>query len=133
MIIADRSPQSIDHLHEALRLDPLEFRMPYRNLLGLAHYTSGDYEKALSTIEANYQGGGPQGPHMDIFRAASLGQLGRTRESRELLSQTLEAYPAFPYQRWLSRWIVNADSLRETVALLEANGLPAGNGIAKAP
>lgn len=123
MIIANRPLEGISRLEEALRLDPLETRTPYRNLLGIAYYVSGDYSKSLRTVEYNYEIGGPRGPHMDVFLAASLARLGQVDEARHIVRSIEENYRDFPFKPWLARWIVNESDWDRTLALLDESGL----------
>ena len=123
MIIADRAGEGVAHLEEALRLDPLEARTPYRNVIGIAHYVSGDYSKALRTIEYNYEKGGPRGPHMDVFLVAAHARLGQMEEARRLVASMHESDREFPIRTWLSRWIADDSDLQQTFALLEESGL----------
>ena len=68
-LMANNATQGTENFLEAIRLDPLEPRMPYLNLLGLAYYGTGDYDNAISTIELNYEKGGPpRPPHGSLRR-----------------------------------------------------------------
>ena len=133
MVIAGRSQEAIPHLEEAMRLDPLEARMPYLNVGGIAYYATGDYSNALKTIEYNYEIGGPRGPHMDLFLAASHAQLGQMAAARGIAQSIQENYPGFPLKAWLSRWIPDDADRRQTVALLEQSGLDLAETRASTP
>jgi tetratricopeptide (TPR) repeat protein len=110
--------QAITPLVEAMRLDPLERRTPYRNVLGIAHYAAGQYPETLDILEDNLQHGGPRGPHMSVFIALSYAQLGRAEEARELLVKTMHSHPEFPIEAWLKNWLTRGNNLEETLALL---------------
>ena len=97
--------------------------MPYRNLMGIAYYVSGDYSKALRTIEYNYEIGGPRGPHMDVFLVASHAQLGQMDEARRIAQMINESYPGFALSTWLARWIEDESEWQRTLALLVESGL----------
>lgn len=123
MVIAKQPEQSISHLREALRLDPMESRMPYLNVLGIAYYAMGDYSNALATIEKNYERGGPRGPHMDVFIAASHAQLGEEEQARQIIIQMQERYPDFPYRAWIERWLTGQAQRQKTTDILRGLGL----------
>lgn len=123
LIVAGQPEQSIPQLQEALRLDPLESRMPYLNVLGIAYYEAEDYSNAASTIERNYDRGGPSGPHMDLFLAASYAQLGEQERAKKIVQALLEKHQDFPAREWLTRWITNEQHLNKTLRLLEDSGL----------
>jgi adenylate cyclase len=123
LVLDKRPAAAIPHLQEALRLDPVEPRMPYINLLGIARYASGDFSGALADLENNADRGGPQGPHIDVFAAASLAQLGESGQARELIQGFRTSYPEFPALAWLQRWLQDPEQLEQTVALLESQGM----------
>ncbi len=66
--------------------------MPYRNVLGIALYAAGDYQASLDVLEDNIRRGGPEGPHMDVFRAAAHAQLGQDDAARNLLDDMARSY-----------------------------------------
>jgi tetratricopeptide (TPR) repeat protein len=123
LIIVNRPGEGISHLQEAMRLDPLESRTPYLNVMGIAYYAAGDYSKALRTIEYNYEKGGPRGPHMDVFLAASSAQLGQKIEAQRIVEEMKQKYPGFPFKVWISRWLRDEVVLQQTLTLLEEAGL----------
>jgi adenylate cyclase len=122
LVFVGRPEEAIAPLLEAIRLDPLESRTPYRNVLGIAHYAAGQYTESLNILEDNLQQGGPQGPHMNVFLAASYAQLGREEEARELLTKTMRSHPQFPVEAWLTNWLKRGDHLEETLALVRELG-----------
>jgi tetratricopeptide (TPR) repeat protein len=62
--------------NRALRLDPLNARTPYLNILGLIQFLSGRYDEALSSLLRNQERGGPIGPGQLQFLAATYSKLG---------------------------------------------------------
>jgi tetratricopeptide (TPR) repeat protein len=58
LIWAGRAKEAIDPINTAVRLNP-DFGSPYLIDLGLANFTSGDYEAAITAFEKNYARGGP--------------------------------------------------------------------------
>jgi TolB-like protein/tetratricopeptide (TPR) repeat protein len=78
----------------AVRLDPLSVRTPFRNLAGVILFHAGRFEEAREILDENLRLGGPDGPHMACYRAATLAHLGRTEEAR----RELEKAETFPYE-----------------------------------
>ena len=66
----------IHFANRALRLDPLNARTPYLNILGLIQYLAGRYDEALSSLLRNQERGGPIGPGQLQFLAATYSKLG---------------------------------------------------------
>ncbi len=124
LVIAGKPSQAIASLEQARRLDPLEARTPYLNVLGIAHYAAGNYEQAVSALELNRQRVGPVGPHMDIFLAASYAALERESEAMSLLRSIEARYPDFPASRWTSNWLAASDQLLRMQGFLESSTLP---------
>ena len=120
LVFAGRPEQAIDALREALRLDPLEARTPYLNVLAIAQYAAGRYPESLQTIQMNLYRNGPRGPHTDVFLAATQARLGKQEEAAETLTAMKQSWPAFPYKSWLERWLTKSDHLQETLSLLNS-------------
>lgn len=123
-LIAKRPESSIQYLREAVRLEPLESRMPYLNLLGVAYYAIRDYSKSLATIEFSNERGGPRGPHTAVFVAASYAQLGEEELARKLIVEMQQKYPGFSYRGWIERWLTDLEQQQETLVVLRQLGLP---------
>jgi len=66
----------IHFAHRALRLDPLNSRSPYLNIIGLINFLAGNYQEALSSLLRNQERGGPVGPGQLQFLAATYSKLG---------------------------------------------------------
>ena len=120
----DMPQEAVDQLTEALRLHPVETRVPYFNVLGIAQYVIGDYDAALGSFEKNLARKGPTGPHMDVFVAATYAQLGRDFQARAILSNLSETNPDYPVEQWMARYIKSEDELQETMDLLRSLGFP---------
>jgi TolB-like protein/Tfp pilus assembly protein PilF len=116
--------EAIAPLSEALRLDPAEPRTPYRNVLGLAHFATGEYARAVELFDNNLQLGGPSGPHMDLFRASAYAELGQEEMAKSIISGLVESHPEFPFEKWLARWIKNSDDQKRLMGDLHRLGLP---------
>jgi Flp pilus assembly protein TadD len=48
---------------QALRLDPLSVRTPFRNILGAILFQAGRYQESIEVLQENLELGGPDGPH----------------------------------------------------------------------
>ena len=66
----------IHFAHRALRLDPLNSRSPYLNIIGLINFLAGNYQEALSSLLRNQERGGPVGPGQLQFLSATYSKLG---------------------------------------------------------
>ena len=118
--------EAMIHLSEAIRLDPVEPRTPYRNVLGIAYYLSGDYSAATALLEKNLRMGGPTGPHMDIFRASAYAELGQEENAKSIIGDLIRSYPKFPVSNWLALWLKSSDDYSRTIENLHRLGLPKG-------
>jgi len=98
LVIAGFPDDAIGPLNKALRLNPIESRTPYLNVLGIAQFAAGEYEAAMRFFDTNQERGGPSGPHMGIFRAAALVSLGEHEEARVLVETLSNTYPDFQYE-----------------------------------
>jgi len=116
--------EAITPLSEALRLDPAEPRTPYRNVLGIVYFATGDYARAVELFDKNLELGGPSGPHMDMFRASAYAELGQEEMAKSIISGLVKSHPEFPFEKWLARWIKNSDDRERLMANLHRLGLP---------
>ena len=123
LILAGLPEQAFAPLNEAIRLNPLETRAPYLNSLGIARYANGQYQEALDMLASNLDRGGPQGPHMDVFRAAAHAQLGNKERASEIVATLNATFPDYPYSPWLASWIGQGEHLQSTLEKLSENGL----------
>ena len=123
LIMAGLPEEAIAPLNEAIRLNPLETRAPYLNSLGIARYANGQYQETLDMLARNLARGGPQGPHMDVFRAAAHAQLGNKERATEIVATLNATFPDYPYSPWLASWIGQGEHLQSTLEKLSENGL----------
>ena len=127
LVIAGLPGEAFIPLDEAIRINPLEIRAPYLNFYGIAKYANKEYRASLDMIARNQKRGGPQGPHMEIFRAAAYTQLGEDAKASAIINTLNESFPQYPYLDWLSSWITPGEHLRSTAEGLSRNGLCAEN------
>lgn len=123
LVLSRRTAEAFEPLMKAIQLDPAESRTPYLNVLGIAHFTNKDYSDTIDILNKNRQRGGPRGPHMDIFSAAALANLGRETEARHQVAELNLTYPNFPYEAWLEKWIGPGEHLDTTIEKLRFLGL----------
>lgn len=124
LIVSGKPSKAVEMLTEAIKLNPDDERTPYLNLLGAANYVNGDYLKSAEYFERNIDQGGPTGPHIDVFLAASYVQADKVFEARALVEKLRETNPDFPFESWLKNYIVSEKALYETMNKLIALGLP---------
>ncbi|MGI9512860.1 MAG: hypothetical protein ACR2OL_08175 [Anderseniella sp.] len=106
LAFAGRAAEAVTNIETAIRLDPNNPRLPFRNMLTVARFHSGDYRGALNVLRENLAMGGPYGPHMMVYQAACYSALGQHQEERatlELLKQAITAPGAFSVEGWLRR------------------------------
>lgn len=123
LTLSGKPTQALTPLAEAIRLDPVEVRTPYRNVLGISQFVVGEYESARALFDANLQNGGPTGPHMEVFRAATSLALGLEDDARVIIEELNVSNPDFPAESWLKKWIKDSDSLSKTLDSLYSHGL----------
>jgi TolB-like protein/Flp pilus assembly protein TadD len=110
-------------LEEAMRLNPVEKRVPYLNVYGISRFANQEYQMALDLFAKNQDRMGPQGPHVNIFRAATYAHLGNDEMASAIIKELKVASPEFPYTTWLERWLGRGEHLQVTLKKLSDNGL----------
>jgi len=80
------SKDGIAYAETALRLDPLNARTPYLNILGVINLQADNYETALQAFSRNRERGGPLGPGIHHFVAAAYAGLGDSAKAYATLS-----------------------------------------------
>jgi adenylate cyclase len=80
------SKDGIAYAETALRLDPLNARTPYLNILGVINLQAGHYETALRAFSRSRERGGPLGPGIHHFVAAAYAGLGDSANAYATLS-----------------------------------------------
>ena len=77
--------EAITYVETALRLDPLNARTPYLNILGVINFQAGHYETALQAFLKNQERGGPIGPGIHYFVTAAYVALGDSTKAADSL------------------------------------------------
>jgi len=124
LTFSGKPAEAVPPISEAIRLDPLEPRTPYRNVLGITHYAMGEYERAAELFDENLRIGGPTGPHMAAFRAATYTARGKKKEAQSIIQDLVRRHPEFSVENWFAKWLRNADNLSRTMDELYQHGLP---------
>lgn len=97
----------ISFVERALRLDPLNPRSPYMNILGVLNYLAGNYTVARDYLIQNDKRGGPHGAGTRRFLAASYSKLGQETLAESVLLQANNLPP--DETRW-NEWMMSAFS-----------------------
>ncbi|MFK7848790.1 MAG: hypothetical protein AB8G77_26115 [Rhodothermales bacterium] len=111
-------------LSEAIRLDPAEPRTPYRNVLGIAHYLSGEHATAARLFEESRHDGGPTGPHVDAFRAINYLEMGNEEQAKTIIQSLIKSSPGFPVESWLAIWLKESGNQAIIMENMYRLGLP---------
>ena len=61
----------VEFAQPALRLDPLNYRAPYLNILGTNYLHAGRYREAIDAFERNQRWGGPNAASIRILAGAA--------------------------------------------------------------
>ena len=123
LLNSDRPEDARDLMLDVLSNLPLQPRTPFLNVLGVARYVTGDYQGAAESFEKNLAGGGPWGPHLDLFLAATYGELGQDFRAGAILERVAQESPDFPTREWLARFIKQPAQLEVTMNKLRSLGL----------
>ena len=94
LVWAGRAKEAVGPINMAIRLNP-DFGSPYLIDLGLAKFSSGDYEAAILAFEENDARGGPIDDAGLAVWTASNSELGRSNEAATVLDRLFESYPDF--------------------------------------
>jgi adenylate cyclase len=93
---AGNADAAIPYAEHALRLDPLNPRTPYLNILGVVNYHAGNYEASLAAFRRSRDRGGPITPGHRAYAAAAMVALGRTQEAFDSLPESMKDTPLAP-------------------------------------
>lgn len=126
--LAGEVDTGISLAREALRLDPVSPRTPYRNIAGIALYHAGLFDEAMDLLAENQRLGGPDGPHMAWYRAATLARLGRMQDA----AAEVERARAMPFSitpRQFARAFRDVSEAEELLSSLESIGAETGESL----
>jgi len=123
LLNSDRPEDATDLMLDVLSNLPPQPRTPFLNVLGVARYVTGDYQGAAESFEKNLADGGPWGPHLDLFLAATYGELGQDFRAGAILERVAQKSPDFPTREWLARFIKRPEQLEATMDTLRRLGL----------
>jgi len=77
---------AVEYAEQALRLDPLNVRSPYMNILGYVSFYAGDYQNSLDAYLGSRRRGGPATPGHQAHIVACNAALGRYDEAGKQLA-----------------------------------------------
>lgn len=98
-----QSKSGISYAQRALRLDPLQVRTPYLNILGVVQFHAGGFEYAIDAFQRNIDRGGPINLITRVYMIATLAALERFGEARKTLSTVKEGPSVDLWKKWLER------------------------------
>ena len=87
-----------------------------------------DKEVDPEVLAENQSLGGPDGPHMGYYRAATLARLGRTKEARQELERVRSMPFGIPPERFVSAFRDPAEAY-ELLSSLESVGMTIASGV----
>jgi adenylate cyclase len=120
------SEKGIAFVETALRLDPLNARTPYLNILGVVSFYAGHYQVALQAFQRNRERGGPLGPGIQHFVAASYAALGDNANANAALSVAgLLDNVDYDWEDWIRRSWKNQEDSDHILKLIEQTRLKA--------
>ncbi len=110
----------ISYAETALRLDPLNARTPYLNILGVINLQAGHYETALRAFLKNQERDGPLGPGTHNFIAAAYAALGEKTKAADALSVAdLLKNENYDWADWVRRSWKNQEDSDHILNLVE--------------
>jgi adenylate cyclase len=114
------SEEGIAYVETALRLDPLNARTPYLNILGVIKLQAGHYEAALRAFLRNQERGGPLGPGIHNFIAAAYAGLGDSANASATLNVAdLLKNENSDWEDWVRRSWKNQEDADHILNLIE--------------
>ncbi len=117
---AGDADEGIAYVETALRLDPLNVRTPYLNILGVINFQAGNYETALRAFLRNQERGGPLGPGIHNFVAAAYFALGDNAKAVDTLAVAdLLKNENHDWEDWVRRSWKNQEDSDHVLKLLE--------------
>lgn len=112
--------EGINFAETALRLDPLNARTPYLNILGVINLQAGHYQTALRAFQNNLDRSGPLGPGIHYFLAAAYIAVGDDTKAAESLSVAdLLKDENYDWEGWVRRSWKNQEDSERILKLIE--------------
>ena len=112
--------EGITFAETALRLDPLNARTPYLNILGVINLQAGHYQTALRAFQNNLDRSGPLGPGIHYFLAAAYIAVGDDTKAAESLSVAdLLKDENYDWEGWVRRSWKNQEDSERILKLIE--------------
>lgn len=110
----------IPFVERALRLDPMNPRTPYMNILGVLHYLAGDFTAARDYMLRSRERGGPDGPGQMRFLAASYSKLGDSIRAEAILREADALEPDdTEWKNWLLRSFADREIPERVISEIE--------------
>lgn len=116
-----QAASAIRFAERAVRLDPLDPRTPFRNILGVAHLHAGNYELAIRSFSENNRLKGPKSAGHKANMAASYAGLGDITEASRFAAMLPKGFRQGPWLDWHKRsFRVEEDALKIPTLLQSA-------------
>lgn len=117
---AGNADEGISYAETALRLDPLNVRTPYLNILGVINLQAGHYQTALRAFQNNVDRNGPLGPGIHYFIAAAYIAVGDDIKAAESLRiADLLKDENYDWETWVRRSWKNQEDSERIFKLIE--------------
>ena len=124
LIWAGRAEDAIDPINMAIRLNP-DFSSPYLIHLGLANFTLGEYEAAITAFEKNFARGGPIDDAGLAVWAVSYSEQGRSNEAAAALGRLFDSYPDIHLRSfWLLRMYARREDRKRLIEIFKRADIP---------
>ncbi len=98
LVYAGRPQEAIALFKKAMRLTPY-YPNWYLNILGLAYYLSGEYDKAIDALEKG-RTRNPNSPVSHLRLIAVYAEMDRMVEARAAAAEILRINPKFSVSKW---------------------------------
>ncbi len=100
----------------------------FGNVLGSAHFHTGDYAAAIRTYEDTIERGGPFGPISAAYLMAAHWNNGEQVEARRLANVYQKTWPGFPLEALKRRVFKESQPVDALIAGVRAAGVPLIDG-----
>ena len=113
----------MEHIREAIRLNPNFVTGPHLNTLGLGYLVAGKFREAIEAWERNVARGGPV-RSVPAFWAAAYHQLGRSDDAKAARDRLLTTIPDFSIKTYVILRAFDPTVRERLAAMLREAGLP---------